>query len=137
MKQWSNLQKKYLVSEDPENELLQKIIKGDTGDGVPNCLSDDEVLVTEGMRQTPVSKKKMQSLIEDPESLGHATARRYIRNRTLIDLSRTPEELKEDIVREYNKPLTGSMMTWMNYLMKNNLKLLLDSISDFEVKKAA
>lgn len=137
VKQYSNIQKKYVVSENPEIELLEKVIKGDTGDGVPNCLSDDDVLITEGVRQTPVSKKKMQALIEDPEALGHATAKRYIRNRTLIDLSRTPDELKEQIIQEYNKPVQGAMMTWMNYLMKNNLKLLLDSISDFEVKTLA
>jgi len=137
VKQYSNLQKKYVVSENPETELLEKIIKGDTGDGVPNCLSDDEVLITEGVRQTPVSKKKLSALIEDPEALGHATARRYIRNRTLIDLSRTPEELKEQIVAEYQKPINGNMMNWMNYLMKNNLKGLLDSLSDFEVKSSS
>ena len=134
VKQWSNLQKKWVVSDDPVEELHVKICKGDTGDGVPNCLSEDDVLITEGVRQTPMSKKKIAAMKDDIEALGHATAKRFVRNRTLIDLARTPEDLKANIMEEYQKPVKGNMMNWMNYLMKNNLKLLLESASDFETK---
>ena len=134
VKQYSNLQKKYVVSPNPLDELHEKICKGDTGDGVPNVLSDDDVLITEGLRQTPCSKKKIASLKEDPESLGISTAKRFARNTTLIDLTRTPDRLKDSIMDEYNKGPKGTMMSWMSYLMKNDLKLLLESASDFEVK---
>lgn len=134
VKQWSNLQKKWVISEDPIEELHVKVCKGDTGDGVPNCLSDDDVLITEGTRQTPLSKKKIAALKEDPNSLGASTAKRLARNTTMIDLTRTPDRLKDSIMSEFEKGPKGNMMSWMNYLMKNQLKLLLESASDFEVR---
>jgi hypothetical protein len=134
VKQWSNLQKKWVISEDPVEELHVKVCKGDTGDGVPNCLSDDDVLITEGTRQTPLSKKKIAALKEDPNSLGASTAKRLARNTTMIDLTRTPDRLKDAIMSEFDKGPKGNMMSWMNYLMKNQLKLLLESASDFEVR---
>lgn len=134
VKQWSNLQKKWVISEDPVEELHVKVCKGDTGDGVPNCLSDDDVLITEGARQTPLSKKKIAALKEDPHSLGASTAKRLARNTTMIDLTHTPVRLKDAIMSEFDKGPKGNMMSWMNYLMKNQLKLLLESASDFEVR---
>ena len=134
VKQWSNLQKKYVVSENPLDELHEKCCRGDTGDGVPNCLSDDDVLITEGTRQTPLSKKKIAALKEDPHAFGASTASRLARNTTMIDLTRTPDRLKDSIMSEFDKGPKGNMMSWMNYLMKNQLKLLLESASDFEVR---
>ena len=62
--QFSPLTKKFVKEEHPRRFLLEHIIKGDTGDGVSNVLSNDDVFV-EGIRQTPVSKKKMEAIIED------------------------------------------------------------------------
>ena len=55
VQQWSPLTKSF-VKGNPEESLWEKLIKGDVGDGVPNILSSDDTLVTEGKRQRPVSK---------------------------------------------------------------------------------
>jgi len=58
VKQFSPLLKKFVVENHPRLHLAEKIIKGDKGDGVPNVLSDDNVFIEE-LRQTPVTKKKL------------------------------------------------------------------------------
>jgi len=109
-------------------------LKGDAGDGVPNVLSDDDVLITEGARQTPMSKKKMTALMENPEALGTAVARRIMRNREMIDLSRTPTSLKTEILQEFSKPAKGNINKLMTVMVKNKMKLLLECLPDFEVR---
>ena len=135
VKQWSNIQKKWVKSDNPEDELFEKICKGDTGDGVPNVLSEDEVLITEGARQTPVTKKQMTMLKGDPLQWPLQVQRRFIRNKTLIDLAETPELKKEEIMKQYNGESFGSIQSWMSYLMKHQMKLHLESLTDFEVRK--
>ena len=135
VKQWSNIQKKWVKSDNPEEELFEKICKGDTGDGVPNVLSDDEVLITEGARQTPVTKKQMTMLKGDQNDWTTQVQRRFIRNKTLIDLSQTPEAQKDEIMKQYNGESFGSIQSWMSYLMKHQMKLHLESLTDFEVRK--
>ena len=56
--QWSPLTKKLVEEGHPRQNLKLKILQGDSGDGVPNVLSDDDTLI-EGRRQTPLSKKTM------------------------------------------------------------------------------
>ena len=135
VKQWSNIQKKWVKSDNPEEELYEKICRGDTGDGVPNVLSDDEVLITEGARQTPVTKKQMTMLKGDPLEWPLQVQRRFIRNKQLIDLTQTPELKKDEIMKQYNGDTRGSIQKWMSYLMKHQMKLHLESLTDFEVRK--
>ena len=66
VKQFSNLQKKWLVPKvDAVYDLEEKVLRGDTGDGVPNVMSDDNVLIEENLRQTPLNKRKLAALMED------------------------------------------------------------------------
>ena len=104
------------------------------GDGVPNVMSDDNVFLEENARQTPLRKSKMQMLMEDPEALGTTIARRIIRNRDMIDLSRTPDYLKEQIIDKFNEPAKGSINRLMTLFTKNQMKLLMESLQDFEIR---
>ena len=68
-----SLQKKYIKG-DPKFSLYEKIIKGDSGDGVPNILSPDIVFVTEEMRQKPLTKKKLDAWYGvDPKDLEYSS----------------------------------------------------------------
>ena len=135
VKQWSNIQKKWVKSDDPEVELFEKICKGDTGDGVPNVLSDDDTLV-EGRRQTPLSKKKMNAIIQDLDEgeLLYAASwyRNYQRNQTLIDLTKTPDELKTKIINNFEE-----QDPWKNkskvfpYLVSKRMNKLIESVQEF------
>ena len=135
VKQFSNIQKKWVEPDvDPVTDLEIKVLKGDMGDGVPNVMSDDNVFLEENARQTPLRKSKMQMLMEDPEALGTTIARRIIRNRDMIDLSRTPDYLKEQIIDKFNEPAKGSINRLMTLFTKNQMKLLMESLQDFEIR---
>jgi hypothetical protein len=135
VKQYSNLQKKWVEPEvSALYDLELKVLKGDTGDGVPNVMSEDDVLITEGVRQSVLSKRNIEKLMENPEALGTTVARRIIRNRNMIDLTRTPDNLKADIIAAYEKKAPGSITSLMSVFTKHKMKLLMESLSDFEVK---
>ena len=138
VRQYSPLLKKELRVDNPRVWLQTHIIKGDKGDGVPNILSDDNVFV-EGFRQTPITQKKIDSIIEDLEEgeLLYATSwyRNYCRNKKLIDLSETPKELRREIINNFmaDKPDTR----WMRrgkvfpYLVENKCNELIKSAQEF------
>mgnify|MGYP001184035919 FL=1 len=129
--QWSPITKKYVNGFDPTIYLKEHILKGDTSDGVPNVLSPDNTFV-DGLRQRPLSRKKIQSwLIGGGSDWNDEVKRNFQRNSTLIDLSRTPEELKNQIRLEYNNAPHGDRSKLLNYFMKNKLKELTENIGEF------
>ena len=132
VRQWSPLQKKFVVG-DPAESLYDKTIRGDTGDGVPNILSSDDTLITEGKRQTPVTKKKMELWRgKKPEEFcNEAMLRNYHRNKTLVDLRETPESIRINIVNQYDNQEAGDRSQLWNYFIDNRLKNLMDVIDEF------
>ena len=134
VKQYSNIQKKWVTAEvDAKTDLAEKVLKGDTGDGVPNVLSDNLTLV-EGRRQGVLSKKKKEMLLADPESLGTSVARNIIRNRDMIDLSRVPQDLQDRIMELYDEETPGNINKLMTLFVKNRMNLMIEALSDFEVR---
>ena len=139
VRQFSPLLKKELIEENPRLYLQTHIIKGDKGDGVPNVLSDDNVFV-EGFRQTPMSKKKIDNIIEDLQSsfgpsLNAPWYRNYCRNKKLIDLTETPQELRREIINNFmaDKPDTrwarrGKVFP---YLVDKRCNELIKSVQEF------
>jgi len=132
VRQWSPLQKKFVVG-DPAESLYDKTIRGDTGDGVPNILSSDDTLITEGKRQTPITKKKMELWRgKKPEEFcNEAMLRNYHRNKTLVDLRETPESIRINIVNQYDNQEAGDRSQLWNYFIDNRLKNLMDVIDEF------
>ncbi len=132
--QFSPLLKKDVVDASPKVNLREKIIKGDAGDGVPNVLSDDNVFV-EGIRQTPVTKKKLEGIIQKLEHdavIYDTWYRNFQRNQTLIDLSYTPDHLKSKIINEYQaqKPASNRSLV-LPFLINKNMKQLIESVEEF------
>ena len=135
VKQFSPMLKKFVVEDNPLLNLRLKILKGDAGDGVPNVLSDDDTLV-EGRRQTPLMKKKIDAIIEDLSDgeLLYAASwyRNYCRNETLIDLTKTPQDLKQNIINNYEE-----QDPWKNkgkvfpYLVAKRMNRLIESAQEF------
>ena len=129
--QWSPITKKQVNGFDPTIYLKEHILRGDTSDGVPNVLSPDNTF-TDGLRQRPLSRKKIQSwLIGGGSDWNDEVKRNFQRNSTLIDLSRTPEELKNQIRLEYNNAPHGDRSKLLNYFMQNKLKELTENIGEF------
>ena len=135
VKQWSPMQKKAVVSKHDEikNQIIEHIVKGDAGDGVPNILSKDDCFV-QGIRQTPVSAKRLAEFLEKgiDACRNDEEIRNWQRNQSLVDFKYIPEDLKQTIWDAYinNKP-KGNKGTVMNYLIANRCRLLLDDIEEF------
>lgn len=134
VKQFSPMQKKFLTTDNPKRVLLEHILTGDSGDGIPNFLSQDSVFVTEGARQKPIRRDKLEQWvqIEDPEKFCDETMlRNFKRNQQLIDLENTPKEIQEKIIECFEKGPSGDRRNLLNYFVENKLKYLLESISEF------
>jgi len=110
--------------------LIDHIISGDTGDGVPNVLSQDDVFVS-GLRQRPLSKKKRE-IIKDPLVANDDEVDRNLsRNRSLIDLSYIPSKYKEQILQEFDNVVVAPRGGLLTYFINNRLMDLQESIGDF------
>ena len=131
--QFSPMTKKFVEETHPRQNLLLKILTGDAGDGIPNVLSHDDTFVN-GDRQTPLSKKKKEAILEDlaDGELLYAASwyRNYCRNETLIDLSKTPDELQEKIIDEFWITVNNVGKT-LPYLINKNMKMLIESAEEF------
>lgn len=140
---------KNITAEDPVWYRFSHIIKGDTGDGIPNILSDDDTLMTEGKRQRPIKKKMIEeawehfkisrgSLFQYLERLSPLARQNFIRNETLIDLLYiTDTDVTSDYKQKINEQMkqqkdsyTGASKL-MKYLASNKMNKLLDQINDF------
>ena len=131
VKQFSPLLKKFVVEKNPRTYLAEHILKGDTGDGVPNVLSDDNVFV-DGRRQGILSAKKKAALLDDPRALGDEIYRNYQRNQQLIDLTNCPESVKESIINNFEQQDPwGNRPKVFPYLVQKRCKLLIECVGEF------
>jgi hypothetical protein len=95
-------------------------------------LSNDDVFVSGG-RQKPITEAKIiKWMNQDPkEFCNEEMLRNYIRNEMLIDLTRIPENLKQSIIDTYESAKGHSRQEFMNYMIANRLKNLLEVIDEF------
>lgn len=124
--------RQYITEKNPIRYLQEKVLRGDSGDGVPNVLSDDSVFANGG-RQTALRKNKIEEMIEHSPlySTDETLKERFIRNRTMIDFDYIPEEIEQEILNEYNKPKDYKQGNLFNFLMSNGCGLLGDKIEKF------
>jgi len=127
--QYSPIIKDFLICEDPENFLLEHIIKGDSSDGIPNILSDDDVFVEENKRQKPCGKKKINTI--KGELSEWTNSDNWNRNQRMIDMNMIPEEVESSILEEYAKEPIGKRSNMLDYFIQKNLKNLMGSIEEF------
>ena len=57
--------------------------------------------------------------------------RNYQRNRTLIDLSYIPDNIREACIDTFLNTKIGSRKDLLNYFIRNKLKSLMENIGDF------
>jgi 5'-3' exonuclease len=136
VKQWSPMQKKYVTATKKEirDWMIEHIVKGDAGDGVPNILSPDDIFLQEGVRQKRISAERLAEFIEKgKDACRNETERRnWDRNATLVAFEHIPEDVYNEITQTYlnNKP-KGDKMAVMQYLIEKRCRLLLDELDDF------
>lgn len=132
--QFSPMAKKFVKPDNAHDALITKIVTGDTGDGIPNILSDDDTLITEGKRQKPFRKERLNEFFA--KGIGacknEVEIRNYQRNEQIVSYDFIPDDLRKTIIDTYtNQPVTGSKKTIYSYLIANRCKNLLEHIEDF------
>jgi len=127
--QYDPVRKKNISHPNPVNFRNEHIMKGDTGDGIPNILSPDNCFVV-GERQKPLTQKKLDVLLSGAQ-MPTEISRNYMRNKQLIDLSMIPKEISENILESYKSQAGKKPKDLMNYFINNKLKILIESMQEF------
>lgn len=132
VKQFDPVQKKWRKTNDPDRFIKEHIIRGDTGDGVPNFLSADDTFVV-GSRQKPISQKKLDLwLDQDPkEFCDEKMLRGYLRNQQLVDLNFIPENIRKEVLVQYEEQSGKGRGKLFNYFIEHRLKLLIENLNEF------
>lgn len=131
VKQYDPVRKKWITNDNPKRYLEEHVLKGDSGDGIPNVLSPDNCLVI-GERQKPLTAKKIANLLLQNEKFTDAIIERnYSRNKQLIDLNMIPMEIKNAIIGSYESQVNKTKDKLFNYFIDNRLKNLMEHIGEF------
>ena len=131
VKQYSPILKKMVNGHNPTTYIKEHILKGDTSDGVPNVLSQDNTFV-DGIRQRPLGRKKIETWLDiHIDDLPDEVKRNYQRNAKLINLDNVPEELEMEIMKTYKEAPCGDRSKLLNYFIKSRLKNLTNEIGEF------
>lgn len=132
VEQYSPILKKFIKEPLPSAQLKQLIIRGDKSDGIPNILSKDDVFI-EGVRQKPITEAKIINWMNQKpqEFCTDEMLRNFSRNEMLIDLSKIPENLKQTILDTYETTKGHTRQEFMNYMISNRLKNLIEVIDEF------
>ena len=130
--QYSPIQKKYIRNDNPQQFIKELIMRGDRSDGVPNFLSKDDTFMNGG-RQRPLIKRRINEWLgmKPEEFCTEEMLRNYKRNEELIDLDFVPESIEQQILEEYDKPISGNRSKLMPYFIDKQLKNLMENIGDF------
>jgi hypothetical protein len=131
VEQYDPTRKRMLTCSDAEAFLREHIIRGDTGDGIPNILSKDDCFVT-GTRQGIVTQKRLDYFMTTPlEQLKPEEQRNWKRNELLISLNNIPTDIQSAIISEYESEAGKDRNQLFNYFIKHKLKFLMENISEF------
>lgn len=132
VEQFDPVRKKWIKADDPYKYVQEHIMRGDTGDGIPNFLSDDDTFVSD-KRQKPLTQKKIDAWLgKDPKEFCDDTMmRNYKRNQQLVDFAFIPEDVKTRILDEYKAQSGKTRDKLFNYFIQNKLKNLMEVIGDF------
>ena len=132
VEQYSPILKKFIKEPLPTVQLKQIIIRGDKGDGIPNILSADDSIIN-GVRQKPITEAKIINwLNQAPEDFCEGEMlRNYKRNEMMIDLTKVPEPLQKSIIDTYESAAGHTKQHFMNYMIANKLKNLIEVIDEF------
>lgn len=134
VEQYSTLTKKFMKHPNPRLYQQGHILSGDSGDGVPNVLSDDKTFFEE-RRQVTLTAKKKAILMENPQALGEEVYANYLRNKKMIVLteeSECPDSVKKEIINSYVIQNPAEKRTKvLPYLIEKRCKLLMECVQEF------
>lgn len=137
VKQWNPHTKNLVRPEHGSKKaLLEKIVKGDSGDGVMNIRSPDNVFVDK-IRQKPISATYLAEFFESKNPIDVCKTveerQNFTRNERLVSYEFTPQEIIDKIVLEYElqKTKEHSKFKLMTFFVDNKMPSLYAKIGDF------
>lgn len=133
VKQYAPAQKKWVKIKEPaQHVLMEHIITGDKGDGIPNMFSDDDVFV-KGERQRPIRKNLLAKwkTMKPEDFVNGDGAHGWNRNSLLVDLSKTPQDIKENIIHSYESQTNKDKSALLEYFNKHRMRQMIDVIDEF------
>lgn len=132
--QFSPMTKKLVTDKNPRRYLIEHILRGCSGDGVPNVLSDDDTFITD-KRQTPLKAKVIEEWASNysklDEIMPETVFRNFVRNRRCIDLSYIPPDVAEEILNVYDAQPAQPNSKVLSYLISKRCKMLVGCAADF------
>lgn len=150
--QWCPLQKKLLKKKNKEELrkfVTEHVVKGDTGDGVPNIFSRDDYFVTraDGERQKSVTQAMLDAFVLKGEDAIDSFSEKqlngytvdalkvnYRRNSKLIMYDEIPEAIESSIIKSYKSynPVgeERSLESVRKYFIRNRCKLLMEELTN-------
>jgi len=130
VEQYDPIRKKWIKHSNPKAYLKEHIARGDRGDGVPNMLSKDDCLIVG--RQKPLRRKFLDTMLEsDTPELSEELLRNYKRNQQLVDLTFTPDTIRESVLDKYLNIEVNKRDKLFGYFVNHKLKNLMENIGDF------
>lgn len=130
VQQYDPIRTRMLNCENPAEQLVEHIFRGDASDGIPNIASADNSFVM-GIRQNKVTKgimEQQQQIISDNQ---HKLHRNYQRNKMLIDLTMIPQNIQQQIIDKYEQTVPVDRTALLNYFIANKLKQHMININVF------
>ena len=126
--QYNPIDKVMVVVADPAKYLFEHIVKGDSGDSIPNVFSPLDSIAL-NIRQKPAYQKKIDLWYE--QGVPEEYKERFAFNKKLVDLTEVPQEIQEKVMECYKNQLNKPKKKLMNYFMEHNLKEMFASIQEF------
>ena len=134
VEQWSPMFNKMIKEDNPRKYLFEHLLKGDAGDGVPNANSHDDVFTT-GSRQTPMTQKQIDKYWDNHDDLEMIMKpnvyRNFMRNVQMIDLTNTPDGIREEAINKYDNYIYPPRSNILTYLIEHRMKMLIDNAAEF------
>lgn len=136
VQQFSPIHKKWVKPDSTINSyLMEHIVKGDKGDGIPNILSEDDTFVTD-KRQKPVTTKKLEAwqqiaLDDFHNHVETDVARNFQRNRYLIDFEYIPDTVRNNIVTAWTTQPKKDRGQLLNYFIEHKMKNMIEHLGEF------
>ena len=129
VKQYDPIRNRWIENENPVQYLQEHIIRGDRSDGIPNILTCDDAIVN-GKAQKKMSKEKIATLagMDPSEFTNYIRLRNWRRNSELIDFSKIPRPIVDNIIMTYNKYRVKPSIN-LEYFIQNNIQDLIEEFS--------
>lgn len=123
--QYSPIDQKYIREPNPEDYLARKILKGDTGDSVPNVLSEDDAIATK-TRQKAITEARIETWESYRKANGELhpdlDPAKYARNKTLVDLVYgIPQEIEQACIKTYQECKPTTRIKTASFFIKNRM----------------